>query len=340
MVIVNCTIDGCEFRTGSSPAPRGPKLERPKVDVGVSIEEWNIFVRRWNVFRAGSGIDDASAPSQLFQCAGTALGDSLLKSNANATSLPFADLLKALRSLAIIPVSVGVLRTELLQLRQDRDEAFRTYSARVRGKAETCEFAATYTCGLAVDYTDHIIRDVLLSGILDSDIRREVLGTIDILKKPVNDVIAMVENKEMARNALPSTSLSAMSSFRRQKSAATAAPSPSSSERTRQAPCPDCKNYKLFSEGPNGWNAKPHQVCIACFRARRRTRKLTVAPAPSATPPAVSAVETGHVSQIATILADDASVPRRRRRRGRRNRGRHKQHSNESASSSLSNGGP
>ena len=364
MVIVNCTIDGCEFRTadtsealaiallanhgishqiqpqastGSSPAPRGPKLERPKVDVGVSIEEWNIFVRRWNVFRAGSGIDDASAPSQLFQCAGTALGDSLLKSNANATSLPFADLLTALRSLAIIPVGVGILRTELLQLRQDRDEAFRTYSARVRGKAETCEFAATCTCGLAVDYTDHIIRDVLLSGILDSDIRREVLGTIDILKKPVNDVIAMVENKEMARNALPSASLSAMSSFRRQKSAATAAPSPSSSERTRQAPCPDCKNmYKLFSEGPNGWNAKPHQVCIACFRARRRTRKLTVAPAPSATPPAVSAVETGHVSQIATILADDASVPHRRRRRGRRNRGRHKQHSNESASSSLS----
>ena len=59
-------------------------------------------------------------------------------------------------------------------------------------------------------------------------------------------------------------------------------------------------------------------------------------PAPSATPPAVNAVETGHVSQIATILAHDASVPHRRRHHGRRNRGRHKQHSNESASSSLS----
>ena len=178
MVIANCTIDGCEFRTadtsealaiallanhgiahqiqpqastGSSPTLRGPKLERPKVDVGVSIEEWNIFVRRWSVFRAGSGIDDASAPSQLFQWAGTALGDSLLKSNANARSLPFADLLKAICSLAIIPVAVGVLRTELLQLWQDSDEAFRTYSARVRGKAET--FAATCTCGLAVDST-------------------------------------------------------------------------------------------------------------------------------------------------------------------------------------------
>ena len=53
--------------TGSllPPVPRGPKLERPKVNIGVSTEEWNLFTRRWEVFRTGSGIDDESAPSQL-----------------------------------------------------------------------------------------------------------------------------------------------------------------------------------------------------------------------------------------------------------------------------------
>ena len=35
------------------------------------MEEWNIFVRRWEVFRSGSDIDGTSAPSQLLQCAGT-----------------------------------------------------------------------------------------------------------------------------------------------------------------------------------------------------------------------------------------------------------------------------
>jgi hypothetical protein len=35
------------------------------------------------------------------------------------------------------------------------------------------------------------------------DIRREVMGTSNILKQPVIDVIAQVESKEMARNALP-----------------------------------------------------------------------------------------------------------------------------------------
>ena len=86
------------------------------------------------MFRSGSGIDEASAPSQLFQCAGTELGDSLLKANQQATSGSLPGLLAAMRSLAVIPVATCVLRTELLQLRQERDETVRAFSARVRGK--------------------------------------------------------------------------------------------------------------------------------------------------------------------------------------------------------------
>ena len=69
-------------------------------------------------------------------------------------------------------------------MHQEHDEPFRTFAARVRGKAETCEFKAACQCGNVVNYTDHAIRDVLLSGISDLDIRREVLGTQAILQKP------------------------------------------------------------------------------------------------------------------------------------------------------------
>ena len=260
MVIITCSVPGCEFTSGdvseahqaiapptasvTAPVPRGPKLERPKVDVEVTTEEWNLFVRRWDVFRAGSGINDTSAPSQLFQCAGTELGDSLLKVNVNPVTDSVAQLLASMRSLAVIPVATGVLRHELLQLRQERDETFRAFAARVRGKAETCAFSAACTCGNNVDYTNHVIRDVLLSGIADPDIRREVLGTLDILTKAVNDVIALVENKEMARNALPSSTMSAVSSFRRRNetlAAATTTTIPPQSDRGKRAPCPDCK---------------------------------------------------------------------------------------------------
>ena len=206
MVVVECSVPGCEFVTSdvseqlviailenhalahtSQQAPtapslvRGPKLVRPTINIGVSIEEWNIFLRRWEVFRSGSGIDEASAPSQLFQCAGAELGDSLLKTNPYITSHTLPALLTAMRSLAVIPVATCVLRTELVQLHQERDEAFRAFAARVRGKAETCAFDATCECGKSVNYTDHVIRDVLLNGLSDPDIRREVLGTKDIL---------------------------------------------------------------------------------------------------------------------------------------------------------------
>ena len=59
---------------------------------------------------------------------------------------------------------------------------------------------------MTADYTDdEAIRDVLLSGISDADIRREAMGMDDIQSKPVNEVIAFVEGREMARNATPTS---------------------------------------------------------------------------------------------------------------------------------------
>ena len=344
MVVIACTLPTCDFKTDDvtealaiallanhglahqgtlsnvagpslQPVPRGPKLDRPKVNIGVSTEEWNVFTRRWEVFRTGSGIDEASAPSQLFQCAENELGDSLLKANPDAASSTLPDLLAAMRSLAVIPVATGVLRTELLQLRQERDEPFRAFTARVRGKAETCAFTTTCECGKNVDYTDHAIRDVLLNGISDPDIRREVLGTKDVLKTPVNDVIALVENKEMARNALPSSTLSAVSSFKRQQDPPKEPPTttPSRVDQAKQATCPDCKSlFKIFTEGTRGWNTKPHTVCINCYRVRRRRKRPHHTP--PAAPPTSQAFDSDPISQVA---ACQSSKTRQRRRHNR-----------------------
>ena len=298
MVVVNCSVPNCNFKTDDVSEPlaialltnhalahqlppatdrpvtasQGPRLDRPKIEIGVSDEEWNVFVRRWTVFQTGSQIDIASAPAQLFQCAGPDLGDIILKSNPKATSLSTDDLLKSMRSLAVIPVAKGVLRTELLQLQQQRDESFRAFAARVRGKAETCAFTTACVCGKEVDYTDNIIRDVLISGMYDTDIRREMLGQKDLLQLPINDVVALVETREMARNAQPSSVVSAVSSFQRHKRNSLQVQKPSV-EQQQQSSCPDCKQlYHLYTEGPKGWNSKPHSVCLSCYRVRRRQK--------------------------------------------------------------------
>ena len=51
-----------------------------------------------------------------------------------------------MKALAVIPVAVGVLCTELVELRQKRDEPFQSFATRVQGKAETCGFVAQHLC--------------------------------------------------------------------------------------------------------------------------------------------------------------------------------------------------
>ena len=305
-IAVNCPIPECEYSTGDVPEaiavallnthallhtpsaaasqPAGPKLDQPSVSMGITLEEWNIFHRRWNVFQSGSRIADAAAAPHIFQCADGVLGDALLKVDSDITTRPPDELLEMMKTRAVIPVATGVLRAELLSMKQKRDEPYRSFSSRVRGKAETCAFLTTSlcSCGIStpVDYTDQIIRDVLIAGVYDADIRRDVLGIDGITDRAVNEGISLVEKKEMARDA---NSVSAnMSSFSSYKKEARDYPgrqrphpppglsdTPSSSRMNERIPCPLCGNqFAPFKEG----KAKPHEMCIDCFRLRRGRR--------------------------------------------------------------------
>ena len=163
---MSCAYQGCDFQSEndseavacarlrshaflhtSVPAPAvnaaaqdscGPKLERPKVTIGISMEYWNIFTHCWRVFKDGYGLAETYASVQLFQCAGRELGDSQMKSDANIVTLLSANLFTAMQRLAVIPIATGIRRSELKQMRQIRDKTFRSFAAHVRGKANIC----------------------------------------------------------------------------------------------------------------------------------------------------------------------------------------------------------
>ena len=201
---------------------------------------------------SGSGLDPDASSSQLFQCAGNELGVSLPKTDTSIVSKPTSVVMAAMKSLAVIVVATGVMRTELVRMQQEREESFRAFAGPVRGKAETCAYITKCTSLREVDFTDSIIRDVLIAGNADMDIRHEVLGTSAILDRTVNDVISLDESKEMAWNALLS-SASGISSFKRDRPVSSAQPPPS--DRSQTALCPDWKQtFALFSQGARGWN--------------------------------------------------------------------------------------
>ena len=63
-------------------------------------------------------------------------------------------------------------------------------------------------------YTEEAIKAVMLAGVRDDDIRREVLSTEDILSRSSFDIISFIESKEMGRHATEnSQTTSAVSSF-------------------------------------------------------------------------------------------------------------------------------
>ena len=315
MVIVRCPAPGCSYETDDlnedlvcqllslhalshtqtrTSTSRGPKLTRPSIDIGVDLETWNAFVRRWETFRAGSDISDDASAVQLFQCASEALGDMLLKADPHLTMKPVVEVMKAMQSMAVIPVARGVSRAELFQMAQANDEPIRSFAARVRGKAETCGFLTSTTCGACsravnANYTEEVIRDVLLAGIADVDIRREALGMPDIQDKSTNDVVSLIESREMARNATPLTSVSTMSSYRRgsrfikdSKSNASSSSSSSSSQShslpqtAKTVQCPDCGTpFQPYKEKPNGGQNKiPYKKCLSCWRSSRGNKTV------------------------------------------------------------------
>ena len=53
-----------------------------------------------------------------------------------------------------------------------------------------------------VDYSTAVVKDVLLNGIADADIKRKILGDAALASKTVQEVVTIVEAKEAARDAV------------------------------------------------------------------------------------------------------------------------------------------
>ena len=150
MVVIECPITGCGYSTDDASEaiaiatlnihalshqshatrPSGPKLERPRIDIGIETETWNNFTRRWDTFYHGSNIDDRSAPRQLLQCASDSLCDMMLKSDPDIATKTLAEVMASMKSFAVIPIATSVLRAELMQLNQAADEQFRPFFGR------------------------------------------------------------------------------------------------------------------------------------------------------------------------------------------------------------------
>ena len=136
---------------------------------------------------------------QLFGCCHEDLGNDILRgSNLDIATTTEDTLLALIKKLAVIPVAVSVRRSDLLSMKQREGENARSFYARIRSKAATCAYfiqCTSPTCTQKVDFTDVIAKDVMIAGISDDDVKREVLGWHDLDNKTTEETVTFFEAK-------------------------------------------------------------------------------------------------------------------------------------------------
>ena len=72
--------------------------------------------------------------------------------------------------MAVREENTMVAKVALHKMRQDHDELIRSFSARVRGQAGVCKYLMNCICSQEIRYSQHILRDVVVRGLVDSKI--------------------------------------------------------------------------------------------------------------------------------------------------------------------------
>ena len=329
MPIFKCPIDECTYQTedidagvavamltihnnvhvASNPTQgistddtnqRDPKIERPKISAGSDEETWNTFLTRWKMFKRNRKVTGTASVEQLFYCCEEDLGDSILRGHPNAVTGTEADLMKLIKKMAVIPVAISVRRAELLAVNQDHGESARSFYAKVKGKASTCAYAIKCTdpdCAQLIDFTDVIVKDVVISGLVDDEVKKEVLGWSDLDKKSLEETVAFVEAKEMARDALNRGTAAIQSNYKKAGSG--------------KSPKVNCKLCKAEID-KFVWCKRQNKnvecsLCLPCWKKKNPKKPKNPKPEPTADADETSALIVGEVAAV-TDTQDESSA--------------------------------
>ena len=259
---------------------KAPQIPRPELKQDVSAEDWYSFKEEWTRFKRIIAVPTEEVADQLFQCCDRTLGRLLLKENPDIIEAGEPALLEAMKNMAVLQVAKSVRRTKLLTSKQDHGQLFREFYANVRASASTCEYEVKcpHECCAergTIDYTPKVVKDILIVGIADEEIRKEVLSTTGLDDKTDKDIVQLVEEKEIARNACDGnrSDIGALSSYNRQKRNISNSPESTSINKklALKGKCPKCnQEMNLFIRYRSGkMNNQPFKYCIKCHKSEK-----------------------------------------------------------------------
>ena len=186
-----------------------PSMSLPKVARDIMDDQWASFVNEWESFKNTTDLPGDSVNRYLLSCCEEDLRTSVLRAEPRVVSKTEEEVLAAIKKLAVMSIAVCTLQADVIQMRQDHTEPVRHFAARIKGKAINGKFRKNVTCSregceqsTAVDFTDDIVKMVLLAGLSDDDVKREVLANERLENMSLEQTISTVEIREQALRSL------------------------------------------------------------------------------------------------------------------------------------------
>ena len=205
-VEANIAVELLKIHGLSHAAPQNAakveKVSRPSISSGISAADWSYFETRWKEYAEATNIKGKTLILQLLECCDEQLRRDLTRDTIGAlTSKSEEELIDGMKKFAVREENPMVARVELHSMVQGHDEAVRVFGARVRGQANVCKYTLKCKhCSRDVDYTDHIIRDVISQGLADKDIQLDLLGS-DNQAPTLEETLQFIEKKESGKRS-------------------------------------------------------------------------------------------------------------------------------------------
>ena len=144
--------------------------------------------------------------------------------------------LASIKRPAVIGAALSARRAVTLKTCQEPGEPIHNYVARLRGKAHVCNFTTKGSCGndaCIADFTDDMVKMIMINGLADEDVKKDILSTTDIDDKTLADTVSLIDSKEIATRAMMATPTVAVSSYKKSKK-------PLQADQTIKIKCTDC----------------------------------------------------------------------------------------------------
>ena len=207
-------------------AAAGAKVEkarRPALQDSVTEADWVWFKECWRRYKAKTKIEGDAIVNELWECCSSELGRRVYESGIQ-DKVSEADLLAAMKRLALKSQNRLVNVVEFLSMSQESEEPITTFASRLRGQGKICQFSATCTkegCNTKVSYLDTMIAHQMVRGLINTDTQEKVLALAATENLTVKRITEYVEAQEMSSRSsklLSAATINKISDYQRGRS--------------------------------------------------------------------------------------------------------------------------